>query len=483
MHVGDLIFYFLTCARLNARIGRLGVSPSPSTKPKDTANIPEPGTENCDNVEEEGNDQQYSRIQDMIDSLIKDADSALNSQPVVDEEPELSAATFEASSAPSTRTSNRYKFDSRRERTRNSRMGYRNHIADYDDNNGSLEADNESDTASSSSPIHHRYRHLHRSRRVPDTIDNIHELAQFDYIPVYEPFAIPASTHEGTYQFPSLPTEQVGSAVYVSHEDDTRQPPFIHRMRSSITRAVLRSASFVDETVNQDIAMHESTHKQQTLSRKARSRTTTGCESPIQTFNMRSDGSYELVVDSTEDNRMSGSSSADPSSPQMWSRRRFSSINSSNIRRPDSIEEYESGSENGRKRISMSMDLELKPMQSLTVNKDEVVSPGGITSMVGLIYWTLLFTLGALMLDSFLCQVAGKRVMGTVDRIAQAEDDNGNDNDDKVKRRRKRISTGASEDSVTNTVGRFVRWYVEEPAGNGILSPPGGKRKPFKDIN
>ncbi|KAJ2158296.1 hypothetical protein GGF46_003875 [Coemansia sp. RSA 552] len=84
-------------------------------------------------------------------------------------------------------------------------------------------------------------------------------------------------------------------------------------------------------------------------------------------------------------------------------------------------------------------------------------SSAGLLNVFSLLYWTLLFTLGALMLDSFLCHTAGKRVMGTVDKIAHVD---GN------ARQIGYSGTSESEEDVeettlANTVGRLVRWYVE----------------------
>ncbi|KAJ2194620.1 hypothetical protein IW139_004280 [Coemansia sp. RSA 353] len=101
----------------------------------------------------------------------------------------------------------------------------------------------------------------------------------------------------------------------------------------------------------------------------------------------------------------------------------------------------------------------------------------GLLSVVSLLYWTLLFTLGALMLDSFLCQMAGKRVMGTVDRIAHTDNDAADQSDDAG------CASGQGKQSthpnLTHTVGRFVRWCVEDPETN----PPLRTRKSFKPID
>ncbi|KAJ2803981.1 hypothetical protein H4R21_001818 [Coemansia helicoidea] len=93
----------------------------------------------------------------------------------------------------------------------------------------------------------------------------------------------------------------------------------------------------------------------------------------------------------------------------------------------------------------------------------------GLLSMVSLVYWTVLFTLGVLMLDSFLCQTAGKRVMGTVDRISHAGPADASQED--------RQADGDGAGNLAGAVGRFVRWYVESPedssgaSGAGTQSP------------
>ncbi|KAJ2797661.1 hypothetical protein H4R20_005103 [Coemansia guatemalensis] len=108
----------------------------------------------------------------------------------------------------------------------------------------------------------------------------------------------------------------------------------------------------------------------------------------------------------------------------------------------------------------------------------------GLLSVFSLLYWTLLFTLGALMLDSFLCQIAGKRVMGTVDKMAHAETNDLSSPEDTSssesfgKRDEAEHNSDYGRDSgsanLASTVGRFVRWYVEEPervpASNGDCS-------------
>ncbi|KAJ1812814.1 hypothetical protein LPJ60_006477, partial [Coemansia sp. RSA 2675] len=140
------------------------------------------------------------------------------------------------------------------------------------------------------------------------------------------------------------------------------------------------------------------------------------------------------------------------------------------IRLPDSIEEYESSCE-GRV-VQQSAPSSGRDM---TLRSADDNGASGLVSMISLLYWTLLFTLGALMLDSFLCQVAGKRVMGTVDKIAQLEGSGGDSerNDEARNRRPGTRAIAGDGANVANTVGRFVRWYIEGPeeplpSGSGV---------------
>ncbi|KAJ1847690.1 hypothetical protein LPJ70_001411, partial [Coemansia sp. RSA 2708] len=87
-----------------------------------------------------------------------------------------------------------------------------------------------------------------------------------------------------------------------------------------------------------------------------------------------------------------------------------------------------------------------------------------LLNIISLVYWTLLFTLGALMLDSFLCQMAGKRVM---DRIARTDDANGAG---------ALVGHGQSEscdddekepEGLASRVGHLVRWCVDGSESTG----------------
>ncbi|KAJ1734782.1 hypothetical protein LPJ61_000891 [Coemansia biformis] len=90
----------------------------------------------------------------------------------------------------------------------------------------------------------------------------------------------------------------------------------------------------------------------------------------------------------------------------------------------------------------------------------------GLLNMFSLVYWTVLFTLGALMLDSFLCHAAGKRVMGTVDKITNTEmpdADQSHDDRQASKNKEPACDEHCGTVDLAGAVGRFVRWYVESP--------------------
>ncbi|KAJ2684501.1 hypothetical protein IWW39_004870 [Coemansia spiralis] len=315
--------------------------------------------------------------------------------------------------------------------------------------------------------------------------------------------------------------------------------PLIRRLRNSVTRAVLRSASFVDDSINDDIAAHaDATRCTPTdlscggLSSRVRSSTSISevstviagplsgtvfahCESPRNRARgtldsvspMHFDGarwdSHARVQQMDARDFVPRSLPTVSASPSLWTRRNFGteqvhgpppvpglqvnrdyqaaalsaqvpSTVDSQIRLPDSIEEYESSCE-GRV-VQQSAPSSGRDM---TLRSADDNGASGLVSMISLLYWTLLFTLGALMLDSFLCQVAGKRVMGTVDKIAQLEA-NGGDSERNGEARNRRPGTRAIAGdgaNVANTVGRFVRWYIEGPeeplpSGSGVARTP-----------
>ncbi|KAJ2813422.1 hypothetical protein H4S07_000698 [Coemansia furcata] len=289
--------------------------------------------------------------------------------------------------------------------------------------------------------------------------------------------------------------------------------PLIRRLRNSVTRAVLRSASFVDESVNDDIAAHATRY---TPADRARSSTSISevstvvagplsgtifsqCESPMSRARGVLDGggspmqfdamrwdSHARVQQMDARDFAPRSLPSVSRSPSLWTRRNFGSDQAHgpppmyglqtnrdtqlaatlaqapiDEDMPDSIEEYDSNCEGKAVQqiaVNNGMDVTLH-------SADDNGAPG-LVSMIGLIYWTLLFTLGALMLDSFLCQVAGKRVMGTVDKIAQLEASNAGGSDGErnaeARGRRRDVREGDGT-NVANTVGRFVRWYIEGP--------------------
>ncbi|KAJ2866755.1 hypothetical protein GGH94_001325 [Coemansia aciculifera] len=298
--------------------------------------------------------------------------------------------------------------------------------------------------------------------------------------------------------------------------------PLIRRLRNSVTRAVLRSASFVDESINDDIAAHADATRY-TPADRARSNTSISevstvvagplsgtmfaqCESPMNMARRALDGGSPMQFDGMRWDSHARVQKMDtrdfaprslPSvtrSPSLWTRRNFGveqvhgppsmfglqinrdsqsaatsaqvpSTIDSDIRLPDSIEEYDSSCE----RNALQQSTVHNGCGDVALCSAEDSGASGLVSMISLLYWTLLFTLGALMLDSFLCQVAGKRVMGTVDKIAQLEANaDGNDGErnagaqSRGRRPDARTITGDGA-NVANTVGRFVRWYIEGP--------------------
>ncbi|KAJ2740739.1 hypothetical protein GGI20_005647 [Coemansia sp. BCRC 34301] len=316
--------------------------------------------------------------------------------------------------------------------------------------------------------------------------------------------------------------------------------PLIRRLRNSVTRAVLRSASFVDESINDDIAAHAHAARLTPTdtrtgrpSFRARSNTSISelstvvsgplsgvmssqCESPMSMTmggrNISSTGS-PMMYDGIHWNDHASMQQVDNArdfvprslppasqSPSLWTRRQIgggeharcnspvsglqvdrsvqlaavranvpsqvAGSTNCHIRLPDSIEEYDSSCE--CKSVQQSPVVSHDGDLALHVPGDSGAS--GLVSMISLLYWTLLFTLGALMLDSFLCQVAGKRVMGTVDKIAQIEADadnnDGTERDAEAQNRRRRLDErmlSGDGANVANTVGRFVRWYIDGP--------------------
>ncbi|KAJ2849507.1 hypothetical protein IWW36_002574 [Coemansia brasiliensis] len=119
-------------------------------------------------------------------------------------------------------------------------------------------------------------------------------------------------------------------------------------------------------------------------------------------------------------------------------------------------------------------------------------SHAGLLNMISLLYWTLLFTLGALMLDSFLCQVAGKRVIGTVDKMSYLETEPAEMSDDAVDgvcenhnyHENSSFNEAENTNRLTAKVGRFVRWYMEEEPdqNHSSLRSPHAHSTSFKHI-
>ncbi|KAJ1966178.1 hypothetical protein GGI12_000269 [Dipsacomyces acuminosporus] len=344
----------------------------------------------------------------------------------------------------------------------------------------------------------------------------------------------------GTHEFPRLVQDEYQNDCKArrmhrrsfSRDDGVcaRDIPLIRRFRNSVTRVALKSASFVDKSVNLDIAAFETSqgsagnayNSSNHPHRQPRMRSSTTVSELSTVF---TPPRYQLTHAGDDYSAQAPTYPAsfheDPaaSSPLLWTRRHRSTLSVSprigassfeapgrvpppavpggsgrgsidyspkadakaqwaghpagsplvySVRKPDSIEEYDSNCE--------STALEKASSELAATNS----GASGLVGMISLLYWTLLFTLGALMLDSFLCQVAGKRVMGTVDKIAQIEadsedgssqkrrlDPSSNDKDSKPAPMRQHVGCDDSP-NVASTVGRFVRWYVEGP---DALSP------------
>ncbi|KAJ2663477.1 hypothetical protein IWW48_001360 [Coemansia sp. RSA 1200] len=259
------------------------------------------------------------------------------------------------------------------------------------------------------------------------------------------------NTSMNTHEFPRLSSDDCNyeDTNDICSASTERRPsslsicpvsPFINRFRNTVTRVALRSASFVDKSVNDDIEAYECSggvHENIPLQERRQPR-------------MRSYTHGGLT--GTSDSGCGLTSIGYP--------------NSDNEQRRHSVD-----------LIREIPQLSPTAATRYVVGKFHENSSGnvaGIVSIFSLMYWTLLFTLGALMLDSFLCQVAGKRVMGTVDRIVQTDKDtcqleySGG--------RRGRRGSGSSHGSrenmngnnedgtnVAGAVGRLMCWYVEDP--------------------
>ncbi|KAJ2517183.1 hypothetical protein GGI11_003232 [Coemansia sp. RSA 2049] len=215
--------------------------------------------------------------------------------------------------------------------------------------------------------------------------------------------------------------------------------PLINRFRSTVTRVALRSASFVDKSVNYDIEAYECSGVHENIPLKERRQP-------------RIRGYTHGGLTGTSD---SGYGFA-------------------------SIEYLSSDNEQRRHPVDLireSPQLSHTAATRYVVGKFHGNSSGnvaGIVSIFSLMYWTLLFTLGALMLDSFLCQVAGKRVMGTVDRIVQTDKDTcqlkysggrrGRRGSGSGQGRRESVNENNEDGTnVAGAVGRLMRWHVEDP--------------------
>ncbi|KAJ2389435.1 hypothetical protein GGI23_005836 [Coemansia sp. RSA 2559] len=260
-------------------------------------------------------------------------------------------------------------------------------------------------------------------------------------------FSAPTSASKNVYAFPRLSIDN-GDARRVRTERRLssplirRVPPLINRFRNTVTRAALRSASFVDGSVNDEIAAFEygggSSSSRDEQQPRTRSNTYGGGECSSVMFSQPPVRPDDLTCCSLTG--IARHISGDNDQRQ----RSGSLIEGNSLVSPTAATDYAASKPQGDSKAA------------------------GILSVFSLIYWTLLFTLGVLMLDSFLCQVAGKRVMGTVDRIAQTEETDLLHSGRKRSNSRQRVKERADDDDedtidATGAVGRLVRWYIEDP--------------------
>ncbi|PIA19319.1 hypothetical protein COEREDRAFT_79263 [Coemansia reversa NRRL 1564] len=318
-----------------------------------------------------------------------------------------------------------------------------------------------------------------------------------------------------TQDFPYLASDEQTwrqQGVYASsgfsqdHED-----LFFHRGYRPDTRAVLRSASILDERMDADMASlkgdrHCLDYDYVHIREEARARSNTYTTETSLTTAVPADAyTYESLHSSQansdrrehvprEVSRKANSIGLQPSLSSMSplhdcavgratyrsaSSHYMTSIHHENPHATKNIAGFLSSPLVKRGTVNSCMDVLFPDLGDSECRRgDRMVSDSrgrgtGLISMFSLLYWTLLFTLGALMLDSFLCQVAGKHVMGTVDEIAHAETNNLSSPEDtsssesceKEDKAEYSIEHGKTSGStnLANTVGRFVRWYVEEP--------------------
>ncbi|KAJ2393781.1 hypothetical protein GGI05_002328 [Coemansia sp. RSA 2603] len=331
-----------------------------------------------------------------------------------------------------------------------------------------------------------RFRDVHRDSQTHTHIDTTPSSGQRSEFPrLYTDDQLDRQHSRGHSLFPDLhASDNAGSPISGSNV------PFIRRFRNSVSRAALRTASFVDDSVNNDIAALAATSNAQSLLRP-RSNTVTSDRPEPYFATMSTSGRMSaepieygcLGSPLASRSPRNGNVQSEPLAT-LWTRRQNQSlfadlqkpnlrINTADIRKcplrgSDIIEECES---NGSKECSPLNTSSESPniIATSPASPADAANMNGIFGMVSLLYWTLLFTLGALMLDSFLCQVAGKRVMGTVDKISQSDVAHEKDKSKKGEVGTKptdvprKAEDGNDNINVANTFGRFVRWYIEGP--------------------
>ncbi|KAJ1944212.1 hypothetical protein FBU59_002666, partial [Linderina macrospora] len=464
---------------LNARIGKLGVSLPHAARTALVASAPveETAEAEAEAVQDDVDDPQYDRIQQMIDSLISEANSAIEAKPAVASDHELGSDFPEPAfytKKRATRAKPRLAVDCSPElltRRPSSAQGVRvrRHRraraapAGTSSSGDPTEADGESDLQQ---PLRGYRRGM---RRRADTGDSVLSNSSETCVPsdvlsrssrrsslassarvnaLCTPSRATFSEHGVEREFPQLDSMSGGHRRSVSRDDGV---PLMRRFRNSVTRAALMSASLVDGSVTDEIAEH---------ARAARTRSSTTVSEISTTFVPLTRWDHpDHAADEVSALADSFRDDASVSPGARWSldvARSSIDIDAGQrrhypVRTPDAIEEYDSTAE-----------AEAAAVAHRASAAAATTSPSALVGMASLLYWTLLFTLGALMLDSFLCQVAGKRVMNSVDRIAQIEGVEPESDDDSP--------------NVGNTVGRFVRWYIEgtddhpAPASLGIAA-------------
>ncbi|KAJ1994059.1 hypothetical protein GGI25_000904 [Coemansia spiralis] len=242
-------------------------------------------------------------------------------------------------------------------------------------------------------------------------------------------------------------------------------PPLINRFRNSVSRVALQSASLVDGSVNDDIAAYKYCGVQ--------------CQfSPTLSPEGHEIDHTFLYEDKTgiAKRELHNQKLALSQPVSTYGKSPLTDTNNSSshecVQKCDSNTKRLTGSNNHSQNQLLNLSSKTYMVGKCHNNSDASGGFPGILGIFSLIYWTLLFTLGALMLDSFLCQVAGKRVMGTVDRIAQTEGvglpecTRKNSSDSSNSQGKGKERAGCANEANVNMVsamGRLVRWYIEDP--------------------